>query len=415
MNRVQFLFLSTGTAALLAAGLASGGIGGTGRITGPASGKGSILVNGVKFETDAAMVYVNGVPGSDHDLKVGQIMDIEGSVDANGSTGVAHVVQVDDTIRGFIEAVDDDAGLLTVAGQAISVNGKTAFDLDMSDELEDLRVGDFVTVFAQFDFAADPHATRIERARISEGLRVTGDVDDLLSPYRLSVNGMVVDTSGALIDEESGPIGAGDRVRIDGMTTGSAGELLATAITRIDPQIGDAPNVYHSIEGLITEYDSFAEFAIDGLRVTTDAATVFATPFWQLGLDNAVVVEGVAQSDGSLRASIITALDAPDTTLLGTITRVDDDEIELDHSITIEFDEFTRFQDRSASVALAFGLQHLSEDDRVQVRVRADGDGYEGVFLIRETRGSSDLDQLIGWILSWFDGDDDEDDSNGED
>ena len=79
--------------------LAGGGTGGTGIVSsGQITGKGSITVNGIKYETQGAQIFQDGtLVSDDSQLKVGMIVEIEGTV--NGSTGTAAIVRFDDSIK----------------------------------------------------------------------------------------------------------------------------------------------------------------------------------------------------------------------------------------------------------------------------------------------------------------------------
>ncbi len=408
MNRGRIVITGAALTALLVTGLASGGIGGTGvRTNGPVAKKGSVVVNGVKYETDNSLIWINGLAGTDADLKVGQLLDIDGSVDAGGSTGIALSISVEDTIRGPVTAVDEDANTITIAGQTIDAGRVTVFDRSMSDELEDIRVGDFLTVFAQFDHQAAPRSTRLEPADPAEGIRITGDVDASLTGNRVMINALAVDLSGAVISGgTASSIGPGVRARVDGLAFGAAGELLATRVTVLERQITDTSRPTVSVEGYINDFASILDFAVDGQRVAADFNTVFDAPLFGLGVSDAVIVKGVPRSDGSILATSVASVDSADQTVLGTITNIHDDAIEIDYSIVIEFDDYARFQDRTASKALPFGTRDLRIDDLVEIQVNEDG--YTGVMLTRTTRGGMSLGELLGQIWAWFgDGEDD--------
>ena len=54
----------------------TGGIGRTGIAMGPISTFGSVVVNGVRYETTTANFTVNGSPGTQDDLRVGQVISV---------------------------------------------------------------------------------------------------------------------------------------------------------------------------------------------------------------------------------------------------------------------------------------------------------------------------------------------------
>ena len=69
----------------------SGGIdrGGSTLAQGPINGFGSVVVNGVHYATSGATITIDDQPGAESDLRVGQVVRVEGTVDAGGTTGTA--------------------------------------------------------------------------------------------------------------------------------------------------------------------------------------------------------------------------------------------------------------------------------------------------------------------------------------
>ena len=68
--------------------VAGGGIGGTGISSGPIDGFGSIFVNGIEFEIGSALIVVDGVDSAEADLRLGMVVRVCGSWEADG-TGTA--------------------------------------------------------------------------------------------------------------------------------------------------------------------------------------------------------------------------------------------------------------------------------------------------------------------------------------
>ena len=56
---------------------------------GTITGFGSVHVNGVHFVTTGASIVVDGQPGTESDLRVGQVVRVEGQLDSSGTTGTA--------------------------------------------------------------------------------------------------------------------------------------------------------------------------------------------------------------------------------------------------------------------------------------------------------------------------------------
>ncbi len=76
-----------------------GGIGGSGMTSsGSISAFGSIFVNGVEYETNGAMITVDGDSATEADLGLGMVVLVIGTVNDDGVTGTAEQVIFDDEV-----------------------------------------------------------------------------------------------------------------------------------------------------------------------------------------------------------------------------------------------------------------------------------------------------------------------------
>ena len=74
----------------------SAGIGGTGITSGGTiTGFGSIFVNGVEYDTDAASVSGDGNLMNVADLKLGMVVTVRGKLNSGSTTGTAESIVVD--------------------------------------------------------------------------------------------------------------------------------------------------------------------------------------------------------------------------------------------------------------------------------------------------------------------------------
>ncbi len=91
-----------------------GGIGGTGVSAEPIEDFGSLWVNGVRFETRDSTVIIEGgrpvaVPDTEalqRHFRRGMIVQVHGTVNPDGKTGVADRVFYGDTVQGAILGID---------------------------------------------------------------------------------------------------------------------------------------------------------------------------------------------------------------------------------------------------------------------------------------------------------------------
>src|SRR5579859_8184358 len=71
------------------------GIQGTGKkaaVMGPITSFGSIFLDGVEYTTSGANITIDDQPGSEAQLRAGQIVTIDGTVNDDGTTGTATTV-----------------------------------------------------------------------------------------------------------------------------------------------------------------------------------------------------------------------------------------------------------------------------------------------------------------------------------
>ena len=96
---------------------------------GSVSGLGSIVVNGVRFETVGAQVLdaddPYGTSAYTDPVKLGMTVAVEGTADESTGSGSATRIRIDGGIRGQVGAVDTAAGTLTVNGQTVKINAST--------------------------------------------------------------------------------------------------------------------------------------------------------------------------------------------------------------------------------------------------------------------------------------------------
>ncbi len=95
---------------------------------GPITGFGSVIVNGVRYATSGASIIVDGASATEADLAIGQVVRVEGSVDANGTTGTATTIIFDDDVEGPVQSIDLATGRIVVLGQPVQTSAATSFD-----------------------------------------------------------------------------------------------------------------------------------------------------------------------------------------------------------------------------------------------------------------------------------------------
>jgi len=386
-----------------------GGIGRTGIALGPVTTFGSVVVNGVRYDTSSASFTIDDSPGTEDDLEVGDVVLVTGTINDDGTTGTADSVLFDDAVTGPVESVDVTGNLLVVLGQNVRVRAETSFDDDFSpSSLEGIAVDQIVEVSGLIDANGDIVASRIEPKPGGSEFEVHGVVESLdTTAFSLDLGGLTVDYSGATLDDfPGGEISEGDFVEAKGTTIGAGGELVASSVEfeSLIPDIDDGDRV--EIEGFITRFASAEDFDVAGLPVTTTAGTEFEDgDVSDLGLNVKVEVEGDFNADGVLvaeeieieRASAVRAeavLDSVDAAA-GTVVLL---------GITVTVDASTRIEDDSDADVDPLTLADVNAGDFVEVRGSESpaGSGNIRAALFERDDADDDGDETVlqGFVVS---------------
>ena len=126
MVRGKWFAAASAMAVMVAAGAlatrpAGGGINGGGRYYGAIDQFGSIFVNGVEFGLGGASITIDGRAASEAELRLGQLVTVDGVVNLDGVTGNAISVSVSNAVRGPVSALEPAAAGFTILGQAVRV------------------------------------------------------------------------------------------------------------------------------------------------------------------------------------------------------------------------------------------------------------------------------------------------------
>ena len=352
--------------------------------SGAITGFGSIVVNGVHYDTSDAEIVVDGTVASQSALAVGDVVVVQGTLADDGTSGDASTVTFDDVVEGPVSAVDVAGSTVTVLGQLVHVDADTSFDDSISPaSLEGLAVGDIVEISGFLRADGSIGATRIEPKPAGGEFEVTGSVASLdTGALTFTLGGLTVDYSAAQLDDfPGGAPEEGQLVEARGTALGASGELLATRIEfKGNDRPGDAGDRIE-VEGFITRFASASDFDVEGRTVTTDGGTVFENgTSADLGLNRKVELKQA----GFIRiTSTVDSVGSDRLTVLGIEVRVD---------------ASTRMEDKSDAGVEPFTLQDIAVGDFVEVRGFEDAEGVKASLLERED--PEDEVELRGFVES---------------
>jgi len=312
-NRVVKIILSLLVFASLIScggGGSEGGIGGTGVSGGRITEFGSVVVNGVHFNTTGAVVIKDDGPAETNpdDSKInellskGMVVTVEGDINSDGISGTAKKITYEDILEGPVMGAPA-ASSFVVLGQTIIVSSLTKYSLgkplDPNDDLTgiaDIIGGDIIEVSGFYDSNGNILATFIEK-------KITSSII-----FEIKGTATVVDantfTIGALIVETSGTTGLdGKFVEVHGTFDG-VNTLTATSVEIKTQGFNVGDKQYAELEGIATDGCTVlpCDFTLNGVTVRVNSSTQF-----KAGLVTDINAGVFVEAEGSLQGNILTA------------------------------------------------------------------------------------------------------------
>jgi len=270
------------------------GIGGSGFISsGSISNFGSVFVNGVEFETGSSSFDIDGSPGSQADLGIGMIVQVSGTINADGVTGTATRIKFDDQLQGPVSVITpfvagDVMRTFTVLGVTIIIDSNsTTFDISDEDGIPLNTVFNFETISNDnnVEISAFPNAngdlvaTRIELKDITFDtasiVEVRGTITNPVNTS-FSLNGLTVDAATADLDNLPNDLLDGQLVEVKGTFDTTSNTVTATKVEGEDDSIDDTDEF--EVEGLITGYFNDSNFFVNGINVDASSASLIREP-----------------------------------------------------------------------------------------------------------------------------------------
>jgi Domain of unknown function (DUF5666) len=247
--------------------------------TGPITQFGSVVLNGIEFDTTQAQIRVEDQIVHEDELRIGMRVTVEGVRDNNGVARATRVV-FRKNVEGLIDSIDVVNNKLVVLGQTVLVDSLTVIEdraQSSAIALSTLAVGQFVEVSGLVDANGEILATRIERktgfvAGVTE-VEVRGTLSGLNTNARtFALGALTVNFSTATV---VGSLSNGVFVQVRGTQTAPGSIVTATRVTVEDPTVGGAAGTKIEIEGFVTAFTSATVFSVNGQAVTTTTQTVF--------------------------------------------------------------------------------------------------------------------------------------------
>ena len=345
------------------------GINGGGVAVGPVSGFGSVFVNGIEFSTTGSTITVEGASASESQLKIGQMVEVRGTINGSAGTGSATSIAANDQYEGPVQSIDVPGLSFTLLGNVVRVTGATVFDNGFAaPALAGLAVGQWVEVSGLRNSAGEVVATRIEPRAANGEIELNGTISSLdttARSFRLG-NSSVNYASASTV---TGTLANGACAEVKG-TAFSGTTLTATRVEVKNCTLVTSNNDSGEIEGLVTRFASASDFDVGTQKVTTTATTGYnGGAVSDLALNKRIEVEGTFNAASVLVATKIYFKADTTTRFQGTVDALNATNKTLTiFGVTISTSGATSFEDDSSANARPFGFAQLRTGDYLELR-----------------------------------------------
>jgi hypothetical protein len=397
----------------------SGGIIRTGVAVGagPITGFGSIIVNGVTYNTDTATFTRDDNPSSQEDFKVGETVIVKGTIEDDNSGAVAETVELDEIVEGPVSSVNAD-GSLTVLGQTVTTSLDTSVDDSCPASFADASIG-AVEVFGNVDATGVIAATRIE-CKIPPGDVVDEyEINGVVSghnagSFMFMINGLQVNYGSAVIDDNfpggTQTISDGDPVEVKGLPanfddSGTPPVLGASKVDYRGAVFGGNAGDHYEVEGFISDFTSAtAQFNVRVGSIVIPVVTTGNTVYeggaaGDLGNNLKVEVEGELNDSDVLQATKIEIKSSTNVRVVGLVDAVSTANNTITIlSITVNTSTTTtEFEDKSDARIEPFSLGNISPGNYVEARGQELPEGQITAFRVERDDVDTDT-ELRGFV-----------------
>jgi len=377
---------------------------------GPVTGFGSVIVNGVTYNTDSATFTRDGLAATQDDFSVGEVVLIRGTIDDNNANAVAESVEFDDNVEGPVTEIVD-VSTIVVMGQTVRLTGTTSIDNSCPASLDDPAIV-AVEVSGTVDANGVIEATRIE-CKFSMAEVGEFEVDGVVSGHSAAnktflINGLQVDySSAAAIDNfpVSGVINNGDPVEAKGTEFDDGVNpplLTATRVEYKGARFAENEGDHIEIEGFITRFASPTDFDVSGVPATEITGTTVyrGGSSTDLGLNLKIEAEGEFDAEGVLNSTRIEIKTATNVRVTGQVDSVSGDVITI-LGIAVNTDpQTTRFEDKSSARVDPFHVSDINMNNYVEARGQELPAGEITAFLVErdDFDPTGSLTELRGFV-----------------
>ena len=337
----------------------SGGIGGTGVTSSGVMTKGSVILNGVRFEDTTANIMIDDTPKTAANLQNGMVVQVRGTI-TQGANGTAQQIEAQIEVRGT--AVVTPSGVAArpqtfdVLGQTVIVDDLTfvsgllnPFDISLNNVL--------VEVHGLRDTLGRIRATRIEANPGQMGDNTVDEIRGVVSggagtnPTTFTLGTQTVIATGATILPTGASYSNGDVVEVHCSPRPCVNGSNQFVASRVEvEEVEDSAfqpgmNQRFEVEGLVSGFTAHpGNFSVAGVPVSTTGSTRFEGGI-STDLGNDVKVEAEGVWNGTLLVAGKIEFKRSVVRLQGVVTNSTAPTFTLNivgaGSVTVEADDFT--------------------------------------------------------------------------
>lgn len=341
---------------------------------GMVTGFGSVIVNGVHYDVGSAAIDVDGKSLVESDLKVGQIVRITGTLNADGKTGKATKLEGETQLVGPIASIDLDAGVLVALSQTILLTADTFYDDDMT--ASQLKVGDIIEVSSYLNSEGVMVATRIDWEDDDDSFQLSGVISALDTLNKTFViNGTLVDYSNATLAALRGAVlEDGLKLRVTGDYNGDVftarGNLHPSHLGFKRSDDFDDDDLEIKLSGPVADLIPGVSFTINGVLILINSDTEFEDGTTGDLVDGVMVeIEATLDANQNLVADEIELNYRAKISNKGLLESVDlTTNTLVVNGMVFEVTDDTSFNDRSREKVRFFDIEDLRTGDTLHLR-----------------------------------------------
>lgn len=228
------------------------------------SGFGSVVVNGVHYSTNSTTISTDdNQQAAEQELAVGMMVQLEGSINADGTTGTAKSVKYSAQLEGPVSFIDLANKTVTILGQIVSVDDLTVYE---RVTLNTIKVGDVLEVSGYFKAPGQFYASRIElETKQESSLKLHGAVSELNNvDQTFRLGSLLVSYSNARFEDfTQAQLTNGQTVKVQASSYDAITNKLVASVVDLEKTTSVTTDKVW-LEGVISNYQTDTSLILNG-------------------------------------------------------------------------------------------------------------------------------------------------------